>query len=174
VTCPCFQCRFLTLINFLATQFSRSKFASPRAHLPGFLSISRLIFGSARFSFQAQILTLVRCACVPDIDSASCNIVLDFSFGFSREVVGPVLAPCPSRLRLVFCSGITIFFVCRNRFHPSGLRFRSWFCGQVRSSVGFDFLCCPGSVLPLCLCSSVRQNVCKTVSIFHLRVNFCR
>jgi hypothetical protein len=129
------------LINFLAAQFSRPKFASLGAHLSGFLSVSRLIFGSVFFFFQAQILASVRCAFVPGNDSAACNILLDFSFGFSREVAGPVLAVCSSRLRSVFCSGVAIFFVCRNRFRPSGLRFLSWFYGQLRSSVGFDFLC---------------------------------
>jgi hypothetical protein len=119
-------------------------------------------------------LASVRCAFVPGNDSAACNILLDFSFGFSREVAGPVLAVCSSRLRSVFCSGVAIFFVCRNRFRPSGLQFLSWFYGQLRSSVGFDFLCRRGSVLPLYLClSNVRRNVYKAVSIFHLRVNSC-
>jgi hypothetical protein len=111
------------MINFLAAQFSRPKFTSPAAHLPAFLSVSRLIFGSVFFFFQAQILAPVRCAFVPGNDSAACNILLDFSFGFSREVTGPVLALCPSRLHSVFCSGVAIFFVCRNRLRPSGLRF---------------------------------------------------
>jgi hypothetical protein len=120
-------------------------------------------------------LASVRCAFVPGNDSAACNILLDFFFGFSREVVGPVLAVCSSRLHSVFCSGVAIFFVCRNRFRPSGLRFLSWFYGQLRSSVGFDFLCCRGSVLLLCLCSpNVRPNIYKVVSIFYLRVNSYR
>jgi hypothetical protein len=73
-----------------------------------------LIFGSAHFSFRAQILAPVHCACVPDINSAVCNALINFSFSFSHEVTDPVLAPCPSRLRPIFCSGIAIFFVYRN------------------------------------------------------------
>jgi hypothetical protein len=60
VTCPRFQCRFLPLINFLAAQFSRPKFASLGAHLSGFLSVSRLIFGSIFFSFRRRFWP--RCA----------------------------------------------------------------------------------------------------------------
>jgi hypothetical protein len=60
VTCPRFQCRFLPVINFLAAQFSRPKFTSPAAHLPGFLSVSRLIFGSVFFSFRHRFWP--RCA----------------------------------------------------------------------------------------------------------------
>jgi hypothetical protein len=71
-----------------------------------------LIFGSIFFSFQAQILAPVHCAFVPDNDSMAYNILLDFSFGFSREVAGPILALCPSQLRSVFYSGVAVFFVC--------------------------------------------------------------
>jgi hypothetical protein len=77
MTCPHFQCRFLPLTNFLAAQFSRPKFASPGALLPGFHSVSRLIFWSF-FSFQEQILAPVCCAFVPGNDSAAYNIMLDF------------------------------------------------------------------------------------------------
>jgi hypothetical protein len=50
------------------------------------LSVCHLIFESAHFSFQAQILALVHCACVPDINSVACNALIDFSFSFSHEV----------------------------------------------------------------------------------------
>jgi hypothetical protein len=94
------------------------------------LSVYHLIYGSAHFSFQAQILALVHCACVPDINSAACNALINFSFSFSREVTDLILAPCPSQFHSVFCSGIAIFFVCRNWFRPSRLLFRSWVNGQ--------------------------------------------
>jgi hypothetical protein len=42
------------LINFLAAQFSRPKFALPGALLPGFLSVSHLIFGSVFFLFRRR------------------------------------------------------------------------------------------------------------------------
>jgi hypothetical protein len=70
----------------------------PGALLPGFLSVSRLIFGSIFFSFQAQILAPVHCAFVPDNDSMAYNILLDFSFGFTREVTGLILGHRPSYL----------------------------------------------------------------------------